>query len=98
MAVTKLSNVTNLPTSAPEPRAFTVCPGIYSIATDDKGQLADQLNARLAQLSALLNAIEGDSDEDGFWSLNVAIRNNYLWACQSLADECRALHEASQAR
>lgn len=53
----------------------------------------DRLSARLAQLNALLAAVAGEGFET-FETLNQEHQQNYLWACASLAGECKALTEA----
>ena len=52
--------------------------------------ILDHLQARLAQLEAMLTTTCGAGHEsfDG-WSDE--IKNNYLWACSMLADECKEL-------
>lgn len=52
----------------------------------------DQLSARLSQLSAMLIMTTGTCFET-FSSLNDKIREDYLWACSMLADECLGLAE-----
>lgn len=50
----------------------------------------DQLNARLSQLSAMLMMTVGAGFET-FNDWSDKIKEDYLWACSMLADECKDL-------
>lgn len=50
----------------------------------------DQLSARLSQLQAMLTMTCGTGFET-FNNWSDPIKDNYLWACSMLADECKEL-------
>jgi hypothetical protein len=54
------------------------------------GDIHDQLAARLSQLCAMLTMTCGAGSET-FNNWSDPIKNNYLWACSMLADECDEL-------
>jgi hypothetical protein len=67
---------------------FTAAP-VYTFISDvDKSDIGNQLDARISQLSALLFNITGEGF-DSFNSMNDTVKHNYLWTCESLADECK---------
>jgi len=71
---------------------FTASP-IYAFLPDvSKSSIRDQLDARQAQLSAMLLLITGSGSEN-LSCLSETHRSNYLWACSSIAEECVALTE-----
>lgn len=52
----------------------------------------DQLSARLSQLCAMLIMTRGSGFET-FNNWSDKIKENYLWACSMLAEECHGLAE-----
>lgn len=52
----------------------------------------NQLSVRLSQLCAMLIMTTGEGFET-FDSWNDKIKEDYLWACSMLAEECRGLTE-----
>lgn len=50
----------------------------------------DSLNQKLAQLDAMLAMSYGTAG-DSFRSMNESLQDNYLWACSTLARECKEL-------
>ena len=72
-----------------KPLAFAS--GIYQLAPDaSKIDVIDHLQARLAQLSAMLCTTYG-AGFDTFDNWSSEVKENYLWGCASLAQECDAL-------
>ena len=63
---------------------YTLAPGV------SRGDVQDQLNARLSQLHALLQLTCGGRAES-FSSLNEDLQDGYHWACASMAWECEDL-------
>lgn len=64
---------------------------LYQLHPDaDPGDVRDQLSARLAQLSAMLMMIHGNGF-DNFESWSDHVKQNYLWGCSMLAEECKEL-------
>ena len=63
---------------------YTLAPGV------SRGDVQDQLNARLSQLRALLQLTCGGRAES-FSSLNEDLQDGYHWACASMAWECEDL-------
>lgn len=55
-----------------------------------KTDVQDQLSARLAQLTSMLQMIHGNGFEN-FESWSDEIKHNYLWGCSMLAEECKSL-------
>lgn len=55
--------------------------------------IADTLNAKLSQLTAMLAVTYGCGGPT-FREFNDEIQDNYMWACSDLADECRELFSA----
>lgn len=55
-------------------------------------EMRDQLNARLAQLTAMLEMTCGGGRES-FARWNDRLQDDYLWACAMLARECKELAE-----
>lgn len=65
--------------------------GCYEFASDaTKASLIDQLVARANQLSAMLHMVTGDGFEN-FETFAEKPRHDYLWACDSLAEEIKEL-------
>lgn len=54
---------------------------------------ATTLSANLSKLSALLEMTYGGARET-FDGMNKSLRDNYLWACADLANDCQALAES----
>lgn len=52
----------------------------------------DQLSMKLAQLEAMLCLTYGASRE-GFESMAENHRDNFMWACSTMVDECKDLCE-----
>ena len=52
----------------------------------------DTLTAKLAQLQAMLNMTYGNAAES-FNAMNGTLRDNYLWGCTALVDDCIGLTE-----
>lgn len=75
------------------PTRFTTADGLYTLTSEaSRGDIADQLLGRLSQLSALLTAAHGEG-APSFARLSEGARDNYLWACASMARECSDLAE-----
>jgi hypothetical protein len=55
----------------------------------------DELSAKLAMLSANLHLLNGEHGIRAFDELSDEIKENYLWGCVTLADECRAIMSKS---
>lgn len=69
---------------------FTASP-VYSFLPDVQGaDVRDQLDARIAQLSAMLLLITGEGYQS-FNSMNEGSQQSYLWACRMIARECEQL-------
>lgn len=69
----------------------TFAPGLYQLQSGvTSGEVLDQLETRIYQLSAMLTMICGGGF-DTFNNWNDQIRGDYLWACSMMADECREL-------
>jgi len=70
---------------------FTAARSIYQAnpdaATED---VTDHLNAKLGQLSAMLHLIFGEG-LGHFNNMSDTIKDNYLWSCAMIADECKEL-------
>ena len=66
---------------------------IYRLADDAMlGDVYDHLTARLCQLTAMLRISRGENyDEFDRWPRDA--KENYLRACEMIADECRELVE-----
>ena len=70
---------------------FTAAGAIYQVHPDAKTMdVQDHLSAKLSQLSAMLLLIYGGGFES-FNDMNETHRNNYLWSCFMVADECKEL-------
>lgn len=50
----------------------------------------NQLGARLSQLTSMLQMIHGNGFEN-FDTWSDEVKDNYLWGCSMLAEECLAL-------
>lgn len=71
--------------------SFTAAGALYSVSEKaSRGDVRDQLSARLGQLHAMLTITYGAGAEsfDG-WSAK--IKDDYLWACAMTAKECSEL-------
>lgn len=87
----------NAPQSYPVP-TFTAGGKIYRLADEAKaGDLFDQVNARMAQLSAMLNLVIAEGSER-FGQMSAQIQDDYLWGASMLCDEARDLLRAIQER
>jgi hypothetical protein len=74
---------------------FAAAGPFYTLHADaTQGDIQDQLSARLSQLSAMLIMIHGGGF-DSFCQWSDEIKQNYLWACSMLAEECKDLCDAS---
>lgn len=84
------------PTSPPAPSAeqllqHTIGHKLYALSRDvTADDVQTQLSARLSQLSAMLRMTMGAGFQ-AFEQYNEATRENYLWTCSTLADECEEL-------
>lgn len=79
--------------SKPNDRAvgFAAVGPFYTLHPDvTPFDVRDQLNARLAQLNAMLEMTHGNGRES-FDSWSDEVRDNYLWSCSMLAKECEEL-------
>lgn len=67
-----------------------VTPGLYKISDEaTTPDISSQLHARVSQLHAMLTAIgPGGANLD---EMDEDTRANYLWGCQTLAQECSDL-------
>ena len=71
--------------------AFAASGPFYMLHADATvGDVHDQLDARLSQLRAMLTMTCGGGFET-FNNWSDEIKQNYLWACSMLADECESL-------
>ena len=61
----------------------------YSSAFDT----LDKLQNKLAQLTAILNSIYGGGFES-FQGLNDTLKENILWACADLSEDCERLADS----
>ena len=52
----------------------------------------NNLTRKLAQLKAMLFMTYGDAEE-AFSGMNDELKDNFMWACSDIADECFALSE-----
>ena len=65
--------------------------GIYTIDPNaDKMELRDHLHTRLLQLHAMLMITYGCGAET-FQNWSKDVQENYMWACSSMADECKGI-------
>lgn len=66
------------------------------MATDTvKQDVRDECNhltRKLAQLKAMLFMTYGDAEES-FSGMSDELRDNFMWACSDMADECHTLSE-----
>jgi len=71
---------------------FTACGGdLYQLQdTASVLDIKNQLNARLHQLTAMLSMVTGE-DFEAFNCNADANKENFLWGCSMLAEECREL-------
>ena len=71
--------------------AFASSGPFYTLHADATAlDVQDQLNARLSQLQAMLTMTCGGGFET-FNNWSDEIKQNYLWGCSMLADECKEL-------
>lgn len=78
-------------TENPRAMEFASTPGIYVLAPEaNKGHVADQLSWKADQLAALLQACIGEGFEP-FNCMSPDLKENYLTACSSAAEEIKAL-------
>ena len=61
-----------------------------NVNDEQAGDAFDTLTAKLAQLQAMLNMTYGNASET-FNEMNERLRDNYLWACDGLVDDCIGL-------
>jgi len=61
-----------------------------TVNEEQAGDSFDTLTAKLAQLHAMLNMTYGNSSE-AFNSMNYKLRDNYLWACTTMVEDCMGL-------
>lgn len=74
--------------------SFHAAGPVYAFAPDAKPvDLADQLSARLGQLTAMLNLIIGEG-LGRFNGMATQLQDDYLWNCAMLAEECNDLSKA----
>ncbi len=70
---------------------FATSSPLYRLSPDANTlDVRDQLGARLAQLTSMLQMIHGNGFEN-FDNWSDDVKDNYLWGCSMLAEECRAL-------
>jgi hypothetical protein len=70
---------------------FTAGKPIYALTNNaDPMQIKNQLDARLAQLSAML-VIAQDCLDEGSDRWSDSVLTNYIWGCSMVADECKEL-------
>lgn len=72
---------------------FACVDKLYQLHPDATDRdIRDQLYARLSQLSAMLTITCGDGFET-FDSWNSSVKENYLFGCAMMVDECEKLAE-----
>ena len=72
---------------------FTAVGPIYQAKSNaTRSDVSDYLNVKLGQLCAMLMMIHGDGLEP-FSALNDTLRDDYLWSCSMISDECKELVE-----
>lgn len=70
---------------------FTAAPHLYQITPSaTKIDARDQLDARVAQVSAMLLTITGEGFNH-FKNMDDTAQQNCLWACAMAVDECQEL-------
>jgi len=80
-----------IPQTEPAAASQSVVLGLYHVAPSaSKTDIINQLQARLAQLSAMLCTTYGGGFET-FDNWSEDVKDNYLWGCATMADECREL-------
>lgn len=55
-----------------------------------RGEIQSELDTKLAHLATMLYIISGEGLEI-FMERHDEVKSNYLWACATLAEECRQL-------
>lgn len=71
--------------------AFAAAGTLYQLHPDaSRLDVLDQLNARLSQLNSMLTLTHGIGFET-FNAWDADTKENYLWSCDMLAKECKAL-------
>ena len=75
---------------------FTASPGLYAIV-GDRGDMCDQISARLSQLEAMLALTYGDQRET-FGNNPDVMQDQFMWACGMMAGEIRQLFETMPER
>ena len=58
-----------------------------NVNDEQAGDAFDTLTAKLAQLQAMLQMTYGEARET-FDCMNDQLRDNYLWACSELVNDC----------
>lgn len=71
--------------ASPEPRS------------DEVTDLIEQAHTKSVHLHALLMTITGEGGKS-FRRMNVTLQDNFIWACQSLAQEVTDLAETANSR
>lgn len=66
-------------------------------STTDTKDHADELENKLIQLSSMLTIIHGGGYES-FSSWNDRIKDDYLWACSTVAGEAKQLFQQASLR
>jgi len=61
-----------------------------TVNDEHAGDAFDTLTAKLAQVQSMLMMTYGEASES-FNSMNEQLRDNYLWACESMVRDCVAL-------
>jgi hypothetical protein len=87
------SNEDAAATQAPRGRNlnFTAGGPIYALSEDaTEKEIQNQLSARLTHLSAMLMTIHGCGIQT-FESWSERVKDDYLWGCSTLAEECKEL-------
>ena len=70
---------------------FTAAGSVYQLIKGaDKGDISDQLSARLDQIRAMLTLVIGEGGES-FRQKSPQIQDNYLWGAAMMLDECKEL-------
>lgn len=61
-----------------------------TVNDEQAGDAFDTLTSKLAQVQSMLMMTYGVASES-FNSMNEQLRDNYLWACESMVSDCMAL-------
>lgn len=71
--------------------SFTASLGLYAVSERANAlDVRNQLDARLAQLDAMLTMIHGNGI-DTFDDWSAPVKDHYLWACSMMVKECKDL-------